>query len=175
MLQQSDQGSMISPFAPSSEPPAAPLNIPARPHLHHPLLNTQAALTKDNGRCASLYSSTNSCLSNLSWGSRDSRLGGSINRSFQIDGSDIFDPLGLEAGHHGLLVVRFDPKIILQRVSVTRRIRGRDLDLFHSLGAISVSHQHTATGGVGAPSLPAADVPSIAHHELEVIIFIDGG
>jgi hypothetical protein len=38
-----------------------------------------------------------------------------------------------------------------------------------------VRHEHSATGGVGAPSLATADVPGVAHHELEVIVLVDGG
>ena len=57
---------------------------------------------------------------------------------------------------------------------MTKRWRRGNLDFFHSLGAISVSHQHSAAGRVGAPALPATDMPCIAHHELEVIVFVDG-
>eukprot|EP00128_Syssomonas_multiformis_P000379 Colp12_sorted_trinity150504_noHs@20983 len=31
------------------------------------------------------------------------------------------------------------------------------------------------TGGVGAPALAAGDVPGVAHHELEVVVIVDGG
>ena len=38
-----------------------------------------------------------------------------------------------------------------------------------------MAHQHAAAGGVGAPALAAADVPSVADHQLEVVVVVDGG
>jgi hypothetical protein len=47
------------------------------------------------------------------------------------------------------------------------------LDLLHGVSAVGVNNHDAAAGGVLAPSLPTADVPRVADHQLEVIIVIN--
>ncbi len=65
----------------------------------------------------------------------------------------------LEVGHHGFLVVGCHTNVVF--------------DFLHGLGTVLVRHQNASAGGVGAPAFTSANVPSVADHELEVIVVID--
>jgi len=71
------------------------------------------------------------------------------------------DILRFESIHHASLVVRPQPKIVL--------------DLLHVLAAVLASHQHSPVGGVGCCSFAATDVPGIANHQLEIVLVVDVG
>ena len=47
------------------------------------------------------------------------------------------------------------------------------LNAQHMLCAVSKRDKHASVGGVGALPDAAGDAPGVAHHELEVLVFVD--
>eukprot|EP00636_Phaeomonas_parva_P017624 CAMPEP_0118869644 /NCGR_PEP_ID=MMETSP1163-20130328/12899_1 /TAXON_ID=124430 /ORGANISM="Phaeomonas parva, Strain CCMP2877" /LENGTH=337 /DNA_ID=CAMNT_0006804559 /DNA_START=135 /DNA_END=1146 /DNA_ORIENTATION=+ len=94
---------------------------------------------------------------------RPRRLLGRLRRvhaAEEVDGGGV-DALAAQAALHALGVVGGEAEVVL--------------DLLHGLAPGGVRDEHAAVRRVRGPALAAGDVPGVADHELEVVVFIDGG
>ena len=49
-----------------------------------------------------------------------------------------------------------------------------DLDFFYCLTTVRVDHEHSTIRWICAPALSPADVPGVSHHQLEIVVVVDG-
>mmetsp|Transcript_3978 Transcript_3978/g.9456 ORF Transcript_3978/g.9456 Transcript_3978/m.9456 type:complete len:235 (+) Transcript_3978:529-1233(+) len=72
-----------------------------------------------------------------------------------------FDALSFQSRCNRCFVTQIEPHVVV--------------DALHSLAPVRVSDQDALVRRVGAPALPARDVPRVANHELEVVVEVHRG